>query len=328
MENKNYGKSFYKKETEYAKNAADNMMDYLLSIVRAKSLVDFGCGTGAFLLSAKKHGVSRVVGLDGEYAHEFFDEESGDFISCDLSENIDLHEKFDLLICLEVAEHIHPCKAEMFINNLVRHSDIILFGAAIKFQGGNTHLNEQMPSYWRKLFTDRGFAQIDCIRPVFWTDSTIPFFYRQNSFLYVKEDKADAIRALVPSCWKGEDMVHPDMWELAHKKMYLFPFKKIDPMSKLVIYGSGAAGKAYVQQINKTGYATIVLWVDAAYKQYKNTDMNIMPPERILDYNYDRIIIAVEKASIADEIETYLVGLGIDKSKMYWEIPFYDAYEG
>jgi 2-polyprenyl-3-methyl-5-hydroxy-6-metoxy-1,4-benzoquinol methylase len=65
-----------------------------------------------------------------------------------LIQPLDLEKEFDLVVSLEVAEHLPASAADQFVNTLVKHGKKILFSAAIPGQGGQDHLNEQWPDYW------------------------------------------------------------------------------------------------------------------------------------------------------------------------------------
>jgi 2-polyprenyl-3-methyl-5-hydroxy-6-metoxy-1,4-benzoquinol methylase len=69
-----------------------------------------------------------------------------------LDSPLDLGRAFDLVISLEVAEHLPESAADAFIDSLVRHGDVILFSAAIPFQGGHRHINEQRRTGKTSLF--------------------------------------------------------------------------------------------------------------------------------------------------------------------------------
>ena len=99
-----------------------------------------------------------------------------------------LWSKVELTICLEVAEHLEPKTAPQLIKCLTDSSDVVLFSAAYLNQGGTNHINEQPHTYWAKLFANFCFRPFDLFRPVFWGDEDVDFRYRQNVFLYVRED--------------------------------------------------------------------------------------------------------------------------------------------
>jgi alpha-amylase/alpha-mannosidase (GH57 family) len=87
-----------------------------------------------------------------------------------------------------VAEHLPAHKAETFVDNLTAHGDVILFSAAVPHQGGEHHVNEQPPEYWRKLFAAEGYEVFDWLRPRLADRREVKAWYRFNSFIYA--DKA------------------------------------------------------------------------------------------------------------------------------------------
>ena len=98
-------------------------------------------------------------------------------------------QKFDLVESLEVAEHFDEQYAENFIKLLTSLSDVVLFSAAIPYQGGTHHVNEQPPAYWAKLFAKFDFLCFD-LRNQFWEDEKIAYWYRQNTLIYAHKEKA------------------------------------------------------------------------------------------------------------------------------------------
>jgi hypothetical protein len=109
------------------------------------------------------------------------------FVAVNLEEIEPQVEKYDLAICLEVAEHLRPAAAETFIKTLTSYSNTIIFSAAVPDQGGQNHLNEQWPAYWRQLFEKQGFILYDAIRPLIWEEPAVDCWYRQNIFFFINE---------------------------------------------------------------------------------------------------------------------------------------------
>ena len=97
---------------------------------------------------------------------------------------------FDLVESLEVAEHLEEKYAKNFIELLTKFSDIILFSAAIPYQGGTNHFNEQPPQYWAEIFKNFDFLCFDILRTENWDNEKIGFWYRQNTMFYVHKSKA------------------------------------------------------------------------------------------------------------------------------------------
>jgi hypothetical protein len=95
---------------------------------RACSILGAGLGFGS--TNGVGAGSRTVLGVDGDYVGAdrlVIPRER--FTALDLSEPIWLGRRFDLVQSLEVAEHIPGSKAEVFIDSLVAHGDLILFAA-------------------------------------------------------------------------------------------------------------------------------------------------------------------------------------------------------
>ncbi|HTU82550.1 MAG TPA: hypothetical protein VMF61_10495, partial [Candidatus Acidoferrales bacterium] len=121
---------------------------------------------------------------------------------------------FDLAISLEVAEHLPESSAASFVATLTTLAPAVLFSAAVPFQGGEHHVNERWQSYWAELFERRGYTCVDCVRPRFWNDASIEFWYRQNTLVYVRAAQLERYSKL-PKTLVGRpnypfDVVHPD----------------------------------------------------------------------------------------------------------------------
>jgi SAM-dependent methyltransferase len=62
----------------------------------------------------------------------------------------------DIVLCLEVAEHM-PARRSGNLLKLLTKFDTIIFSAAHPKQGGVLHVNEQPSEYWIKRFNKHGF---------------------------------------------------------------------------------------------------------------------------------------------------------------------------
>ena len=169
----------------------DEIVPELIKLFNPKSVADIGCGIGTFLHLFKKHGVEEVIGIDGswtnrELLHKYI--EPQEFIEADLEQPIRLEKKYDLVLSLEVAEHLAPSVAETFVQSLVNSGNIIVFSAAAPLQGGQNHLNEQWLSYWKEKFARHGLKCFDILRPLFWDNPKIDWWYKQNMVLFSAQD--------------------------------------------------------------------------------------------------------------------------------------------
>lgn len=175
----------------------------LLQQIKPTSVLDVGCGTGTWLKVLDEHGVHDYVGLDGDFVERsqlLID--ASRFQAHDLAHPFSLHRVFDLVICLEVAEHLPASAAPALIDSLCLHGEVIVFSAAVPGQGGQNHINEQWPDYWVHLFAKRGFYVHDTLRPMIWDNPRIAWWYRQNMLVFSK----------VPSTDKPMRLVHPDCY--------------------------------------------------------------------------------------------------------------------
>lgn len=181
----------------------------ILPIVFAKfkpsSLLDVGCGIGTWGKVAMELGVGDLTGLDGVpipsekrlIPDEYFRVQ-------DLTKNWNLGRQFDMVLCLEVAEHLEHEFSVRFIQNLTAHSNTILFSAACPGQAGQHHVNCQWPVFWQERFNAEGFYCEDELRWTIWDDSRVEPWYRQNIFIAVKNpEKAGREKRLRP-------VIHPE----------------------------------------------------------------------------------------------------------------------
>ena len=183
-----YQPSFHATRHQETSHAADRILSLLLEKFPASaSAIDIGCGVGTFLSVLHSRGVKDILGLDGEWVDKamlMIDRDQ--FNMVDLRYPPKLQRKYDLAICLEVAEHLPPDCAHHFIEWLCKTSDVILFSAAIPGQGGENHFNEAWQSYWVEIFAQEGFRAHDFIRPAIWNDVKIAFWYRQNALVFTR----------------------------------------------------------------------------------------------------------------------------------------------
>ena len=191
------------------------ILEIVLKVLpEVRSAVDVGCAVGSWLSVLKTSGVSNIQGIDGDWVNEDFLEIPPEcFRSFDLSKPFSLGKKYDLAMSLEVAEHLPASSARDFISSLTALSDFVLFSAAIPFQGGTNHINEQWIDYWEDLFALHGFTGFDVIRRKIWNDAEIPFWYKQNLVLFVKQDRIPELNIDPdPGRYKPISLVHPEQY--------------------------------------------------------------------------------------------------------------------
>jgi hypothetical protein len=215
-----YGEKYYGNQVADSLSSAHIVLTRLWEYLKPTSVLDVGCGRGAWLKACHALGCETLFGLDGDWNSQSVMIDSAiRFRSVDLNKPFSVPIKADLAISLEVAEHLEPSSSSQFVECLAKASDTVLFGAACPGQGGANHLNERRPSYWAGLFRKQGHVVFDLFRPVLWGNDEISVWYRQNAFLYCREG-GDSYRA-IRSAGCSEltetsfmDCIHPVLYEL------------------------------------------------------------------------------------------------------------------
>jgi SAM-dependent methyltransferase len=214
-----YDDAFFR-DRSASRRSADVVVPLVLELTSPASVVDVGCGTGSWLASFRANGVEDVLGIDGDYVPRAQLEIPSElFEAHDLTQPFILDRRFDLVLSLEVGEHLPESSARGFVESLVALSDLVLFSAAVPEQYGEHHVNEQWQDWWARLFEVYGYVAVDAVREHIWDDERVSWWYAQNTLLYVSEKELarrpalhrehDAARALPLR------IVHParmEMW--------------------------------------------------------------------------------------------------------------------
>lgn len=152
-----YDRKFFDRNLEWNIPIAAKFVNIIIKYFNPRSVVDMGCGNAEFLSHFKKAGIV-IKGYEG--SHYAIDSSlvGKEYIELfDLRKMINSNTKYDLAICLEVAEHVEKRFSEILIENLINLSDVIIFTAAPPGQGGHFHINEQPREFWVNIFKDRNY---------------------------------------------------------------------------------------------------------------------------------------------------------------------------
>jgi SAM-dependent methyltransferase len=165
--------------------AARVVVRLLQERLKFTSVLDVGCGVGLWLREFVAVGVTDIQGVDGAWVpRERLAIPHQAFRAHDLSQPVRFGREFDLVLSLEVAEHIPAEASDRFLDTLVAHGPTVVFSAAIPGQGGFQHVNEQVQDYWIERFRARGYVAYDVIRPLIWNDPAVPYYYAQNMLVF------------------------------------------------------------------------------------------------------------------------------------------------
>lgn len=224
-----YTSEFYRQQSDLSRQSAEEIVPLVLRLLQPRSVVDVGCGVGTWLSAFKKYGVEDILGIDGDYVNKDMLQIPEDrFLSYDLTKPLDLDNKFDLVVSLEVAEHLPEECAKTFINSLVKLGEVVLFSAAIPFQGGTHHINEQWTEYWLEHFRDNGYEVIDALRKMIWHNDKIAFWYSQNLLIFATKTYIDSNQLLK----KEAENTSVSQLSIVHPQKYLQVISEIERMRK------------------------------------------------------------------------------------------------
>ena len=199
---------FEHKRNQHSVEGARAALPILFGGARLGSVFDLGCGCGTWLKAFLEMGATDILGVDGVPMEEkelLFSKKN--FRLHDLREPLLLGRRFDMALCLEVAEHLDLEHAPVIVKSLTVHSDRILFSAACPNQPGQGHVNCQWPGFWQNLFNEQGFSCSDSPRWAIWSVEEIEPWYRQNLFTAVKDPNKAGKEPRIPA------VLHPSLIE-------------------------------------------------------------------------------------------------------------------
>ena len=239
-----YSTRYYEGLKEDSAASARATVPLILGLVPANTVVDVGCGSGTWAKEYLGAGCD-VLGIDGHVVEP--DQlliPVAKFERRNLAEPLRVERRFDLVNCLEVAEHLAPARADGFVADLCRLGDAVVFSAAVPGQGGTHHVNEQWQSYWIERFRSRGFVAVDCLRPQVWGDDRVAWWYRQNLFLFIRESRlADFPAALAAGQPWPADLVHPRAYTVATVPREMSPRMAVEVLKALPYFPAKVAAR-------------------------------------------------------------------------------------
>lgn len=148
-----------------------------------KTMLDAGCAMGVLVSEFIKLGVS-AYGIDlSEYAVTHGDPLArGVCFQGSMAEPFpaQLPERFDLVTCMEVVEHMTPEEGRAAIANLCRVTDTVIFCSTPDDFADTTHINVQEREYWAACFAENGFFDDLEYRPLFMADYAVCYRKRAD----------------------------------------------------------------------------------------------------------------------------------------------------
>lgn len=160
-----YGEYYYRHDCGIPYERNEHWLQFFDRIAAAivrefhpSTVLDAGCAMGFLVEGLRKHGV-EASGVDvSEYAISKVHDSVAEHCRVgSLSEP--LGQRYDLVTCIEVLEHIPPEEADRAIANLCAATDTLLLSTTPQDYGEATHLNVQQPEVWSAALAREGFLR-------------------------------------------------------------------------------------------------------------------------------------------------------------------------
>lgn len=201
----NYGKEYYKSGCgmEYERGNGweeifSGFAERIVKEINPKRVLDAGCAKGFLVEALCDKGVD-AYGIDSsEYAISCARDDMKD--RCKVQSILEpIKEKYDLITCIEVLEHLSAEDVPVAIQRLCEASDDIIFSSTPFDYDEETHISVHSVDYWAEQFAYQGFyhdVQYDCsylavqamrFRKVEKTKAELVRDYEKQLFLYHQE---------------------------------------------------------------------------------------------------------------------------------------------
>lgn len=161
------------------------LADSLMRHLSFQSMLDVGCAQGLLMEPLRQRGVD-VQGVEiSDDVIEYLPEPLTPHVSID--DFSEASGSYDLVCCVEVAEHISPSRSRELVRKLCSLSnECIYFTAAPPGQGGHGHINCRPHSEWIQWFDQFGCQVSPSVTEAIRSDlSEVDHTYwlKENSFL-------------------------------------------------------------------------------------------------------------------------------------------------
>jgi hypothetical protein len=136
----------------------DSIAERIVAGINPATALDCGCALG-FLVEALRR---RGVAADGIDVSEFAIQNVHPDIAqhCRLGSATDpFGQRYDLIICIEVLEHLPSTDADRAVRNFTQFTNDVLLCSTPFDYSEATHVNVQPPDYWAELLARYGFIR-------------------------------------------------------------------------------------------------------------------------------------------------------------------------
>ena len=153
-----YQQSFYDDGGFIAtERSASAITEWIQRNLDPRSVLDLGSGAGYYLRAFQERGI-EAVGLEASPAGVSASGKGTLAFTYDLKRPLYASHLFDVVICVEVAEHIPKRYSETLVQSTCRNARrFVVFTAAPPGTPGQDHINCQPANFWMEIFERNGF---------------------------------------------------------------------------------------------------------------------------------------------------------------------------
>lgn len=157
------------------------------SLIPAKTVLDAGCAKGFLVEALREQGMEAYgVDISSSAIGEAYESIKPYVRVGSLTEP--LNQRYDLIVTIEVIEHIPASDALKAIANLCAASDDILFSSSPFDYDEPTHINVHPPEYWAVQFAKHGFFRDCSFDGSFLTPWTVRYRKRDRTLLELVQE--------------------------------------------------------------------------------------------------------------------------------------------
>lgn len=187
------------------------------------SVLDLGCGSGAYLKFFSAQGSQHILGVDGFRMRSGY-LQPDEYLQYDLGKSLHLDKQFSLVLCVEVIEHLPATAEQTLLDNIVRHaSERIVFSAARPGQPGIGHINCRPIDHWLKQFAARGWY-VNAIDTLAMRSLATFSWFRSNTVVLTRTgDRQEAMQYVLAELEK-----RPARWDAESISIITHPFASLE----------------------------------------------------------------------------------------------------